>query len=512
MRFTCSRRPEELEYRDALKGCTLKVMAAHALSQENAVALIHANSEMRTDVQVDDEPLGVSLLQESGGDRVHSTSAGGGPPASVALPDMSQAEGARLLVRQAEEKAGMLQVACGSGAVSSQTPIQGASSDVTAAEVRAGATGTLEASSHSAPGGVASLLQTAVVARCAAMQSHAPVCYASAKAVVVVGGESKEVALAQELKCGEVVSYPCDGVNSAYRGDVWLMCDPSSGGCVKPDVSRCFPREGNELCASLLVSLEHTYVKAYVQMSHLVYEYEGLVNSTACQDAAAETYGGRQAPLRLQADDLSTKAAAQTSAMQMYHLQIEAARNAEGRLRSQVALLSTHCQDMDAAVNTLDKMHLAIEALRLCPGLPTLEFHVPLFVGFSSPAIINTTALTDAEVDQKLNKICSGIDAGTSGSGATASAPRAAETSEIQERTIEDMPNLNSASVPLLGGCPGCEGNVDVPGETAQHAAGHARVCWDPDAELGGTVAAGPRKDCGPHGHKVAMCVVERLR
>merc|ERR1719174_235592 len=53
---------------------------------------------------------------------------------------------------------------------------------------------------------------------------------------------------------------------------------------------------------------------------------------------------------------------------------------------------------------------------------------------------------------------------------------RAAETAELDERSVQRMPNKNTAGKPLMGKCPMCEGRRNKMYSSAHKG---ARVCWD---------------------------------
>merc|ERR1712151_742467 len=109
---------------------------------------------------------------------------------------------------------------------------------------------------------------------------------------------------------------------------------------------------------------------------------------------------------------------------------------------------------------------------------------------------INVVNLDDAQIDAALNALCSQVAA----AGETL---RAAETSEIEQVTIEGAPFKNPAAVPLMGTCPNCRGDPDDPSEGVTHKSGFARVCWDPNVDL---TEANRRTDCGS-GKKAVLCV-----
>merc|ERR1712039_928387 len=73
--------------------------------------------------------------------------------------------------------------------------------------------------------------------------------------------------------------------------------------------------------------------------------------------------------------------------------------------------------------------------------------------------------------------------------------------SELMMKTIEGLPAVNTQTLPLIGTCPNCQGDEDEAGGP-QHASGHARVCWDPQALID---TMNRRTDCSS-GRKAILC------
>merc|ERR1719420_653049 len=93
--------------------------------------------------------------------------------------------------------------------------------------------------------------------------------------------------------------------------------------------------------------------------------------------------------------------------------------------------------------------------------------------------------------DKAMNAACSKVAPGS----------RAAEVGEIQGQTVEGIPTTNTSPDPLIGACPDCSGADDK-----WFQSGHARVCWDADAELD---LEGRRSNCGT-GKKSILRVMDR--
>jgi len=147
-------------------------------------------------------------------------------------------------------------------------------------------------------------------------------CSGAAEVSVKVGDAEKDISPSGRLKDKMKDSYLCSKVNPGYHGIIWLTC--SKGKLTSDDAVRCFKGEeegdaeeeedddkpeSSEECLEQKKELEDIYVKAYVELSRLMTEYDELANSTACHDAVNTKYKDKRAPLGEAADDLSAKIA-----------------------------------------------------------------------------------------------------------------------------------------------------------------------------------------------------------
>jgi hypothetical protein len=239
--------------------------------------------------------------------------------------------------------------------------------------------------------------------------------------------------------------------------------------------------------------LQATYERAYVQLTRLVAEYEQLVHSHTCQETVVQRDHERKTTLSMRSEKLTTSVTTTSEQMRAFRWQVENARSTEVKLRGQVSQLMQRCQAMDATVVSLDRVRDVIHVMNLCPGLPTPDFRLPRWIG--TWVEVDIPASTDDEVDHILDARCAEKQAGA----------RSAETSEIGERSVLEAPAVNTAEVPLLGTCPNCAGEPDIP-DGPQHVSGHARVCWDPKSKL---TLEERRTDCGG-GRKALMCVTDQ--
>jgi hypothetical protein len=258
--------------------------------------------------------------------------------------------------------------------------------------------------------------------------------------------------------------------------------------------------------------LQSVYVKAYVELTRLLAQYEWAIQSHACEDFVYETEGKQEKLYEEREVKLTTTVHTFEHKLEAYQLRVKEAFHAEYGLRVHIQSLTTRCQEMDATVSSLDKVRDAIHVMGVCPGLGKLSFQIPRWTGVWEEANFDTVSHTDQEIDQQANDLCAQAHANDqfpNDHPGLLRIFRAAETSEVLLRSLENMPSTNTAITPLLTTCPNCEGDTDEEaGDGIQptvHASGHFRVCWDPAASLG---ANGERRTCSA-GTKSVLCVEE---
>jgi len=245
--------------------------------------------------------------------------------------------------------------------------------------------------------------------------------------------------------------------------------------------------------------LQITYTRAYVDLSRVISQYAKLVLDTTCFDAANETHIQRERPLSIKIETLSTSLTTQTASLQSYRVRIESLTRAEVKLRLLIITLTKKCAAMEETEDSLDKIRDAIHVLDLCPGLySTVNFTIPRFIDWVK-LFINAKTDTDPSIDEKMRQACSQLQ-----TSLMTKAPRAAETAEIEQKTVQGAPNENT-DARLLGTCPTCEGISDEGISGFWHASGHARICWAAEKEIN---EDNKQDDCST-GWFAVMCVVD---
>jgi hypothetical protein len=260
--------------------------------------------------------------------------------------------------------------------------------------------------------------------------------------------------------------------------------------------------------------LQVVYIRAYIELTRLLAEYEVIIHQHTCDDWVSQTEGAQEKILNNKMVKMTTTVSSFQHKLETYRMRLEAAYRLEVQLRAHIQNLITKCGEMDATVSSLNKVRDAIQVMGVCPGLGRITFNIPKFTGQILTGTFDTYTRTDAEIDAEMNQLCAANPpssfslAQSQSNSARAEITylfRAAETSEIMLRAIENMPQTNTASIPLMGSCPNCDGSEDQEG-SPQHASGHFRVCWDPEVNLEHNTK---RRDCSS-GRKAVMCVAEQ--
>jgi len=246
-----------------------------------------------------------------------------------------------------------------------------------------------------------------------------------------------------------------------------------------------------EQCEAEKKILEETYVKTYVELSRLKDEYNELANSTACEDNVESLYKSKKTPLQEDIDQLIKDIDAKVSDLEKLRPRLDRATTAEKELRKHIATLTEECAQLPETVSNLDKVRDAIEALSKCPGLSRVQFSLPKWTGTYVSLGLKAKTMTDEEQDEALNAACAEAAKGS----------RAAEVAEIEEQTVEGIPETNTADLPLIGTCPNCAGD-----EALDFVSGHKRICFRQGKDLS---HEGRSSNCAS-GKKAVLCVTDR--
>lgn len=318
-------------------------------------------------------------------------------------------------------------------------------------------------------------------------------CSANGTTSATIGNHTISITSPRIVRNQTYRSYSCNKGDPAYGGSIWLHC---SNSVLSADAEGCIKIPNTVECQKQKTDLEQKYVKAFVELSRLIAEYEEITSSTDAEDALKEDCKQQREPPQEKIE----KAVSDLRSKLLPHLQglrpkLEDMLAAETKLRKHVADLKTTCSQLDATGRGLDSVRDAIHALQACPGLIRPEFHIPLFSGEWV-----SFELDNAKSDQANDAAMTAACQAKFGSGV-----RVAEVSEIEGGFIEGMPRNNTATLPLLPACPKCKGKPDSETELT-NVDGHSRICWDTGKPLN---RAHRREDCSKH-LKAVACVRDR--
>jgi hypothetical protein len=318
---------------------------------------------------------------------------------------------------------------------------------------------------------------------------------------IVVEGETKEVGPPRPLSRGETASIPCNDVNPGTFGVIWLSCN----GTIQVDPSHCLRKANGTTCAAEKVELERVWTQTYKDLAQLITVYEDQVTRgyAACKAGVEDQFRDRRDPIATAAAETAREASEKSKILEDLRPRLTDAIAAERKLRERVQSLSEQCKMIPTTSSDLNKVRDAIKALSLCPGLTRVKLSIPAWVGsFITYSGAMPEKANDEEIDKAMMQRCQNYF----NSSFPGNSVRPASIGEIAQQAIDGLPAKNTASTPLLGACPGCEGKPDQ-ADGPQHVSGHARICWPPDAML---KTEAWRTDCSD-GVMSIVCVIEDL-
>jgi archaellum component FlaC len=335
-----------------------------------------------------------------------------------------------------------------------------------------------------------------------AMTRKNVLCEANDTVTVKVGASEKAVTPKRGLADNENSTVLCSSVNPNFAGSIWLTCD---AGTISADVSMCVDSTSNATkCEQEKKMLVEVFVKVYVDLARLIHTFEEQTTTgyQAEKEAKEKQCDDLRKPLQDDTARISNKASEKIKDLEDLRPRLEDAIDAESKLREQVKKLGEECALLPDTTSDLNKVRDAIKALSLCPGLGDLtrgNLKIPKFIAyidFNEDATKNN----DVQIDRRMRSFCQSAYR----DNYPGELVLPATVAELAQNTIHEMPLTNTAPKPLLGMCPQCDGDPDTADGT-QHKSGHARVCWDPGANL---TLATQRRNCGTPPFSVACVVI----
>jgi len=288
-----------------------------------------------------------------------------------------------------------------------------------------------------------------------------------------VAGVTESVGPPMNLIQGDFISVACASVNPSHFGMIWLSCNQT----LTADASQCVKADNVGNCTAQKKNLEKIFKKTYVDVATLIQACKEQTTNgyDAAKQAIEDEFTDRRDPIQKDASELAELASDKVRELEELRPRLEDAIDAWHKLREQVRRLEAQCQQVPETMTDLNKVRDAIKALSLCPGLENAHLGVPQWAGSFVALDDSVSGMSNEQYDGKMAALC--IDAFKE--KYPDQELRVASVGEITSAAVLDLPQTNTADTPLIGACPGCDGDED-----ATSTSGHLRVCWRPGKPL----------------------------
>lgn len=286
-------------------------------------------------------------------------------------------------------------------------------------------------------------------------------------ATIEVANNTETVRPPMDLTHGDFISVPCVSVNPMYFGIIWLSCNQT----LRADASQCVQAANTENCTEQKKVLEKEFIKTYVKIARDIAACEDQTTNgyNAAKQAIEDQFRDRRDPIQNDASEISRQATEKARELEELRPRLQNALNAWHKLSERVHSLTEQCKQLPETTTDLNKVRDAIKALSLCPGLSKATLSVPQWAGAWVTLDDAISHTSDQDYDAKMVTRCTEAFKDRYPDQAL----RAASVGEITSAAVLDLPETNTASAPLMGACPQCEGNEDT-----LSASGHLRICW----------------------------------
>lgn len=255
---------------------------------------------------------------------------------------------------------------------------------------------------------------------------------------------------------------------------------------------KCAVPHSPKECQDVIIELEHQFTESYVSLTRMVEEYSIVSHSTVCEDTVEQEYEEESSGVQDDANEVCEEVQGTLAKLEKFKFEYQSTVKTEHAMETTIKNLVKQCGQLDSTEIHLETVKSTLDALGDCPGIGDIQFQLPTWVGDWTRFRQKRKKSNKWNDKMMLNKCKNkfGDDA------------RVAEVSEIDSRSIDGMPETNTASYPLLGACPECKGKR-MPGLSKS---GFGRICWDAGAKLG---RRGRRRDCAS-GAKAVLCVYDK--
>jgi len=254
---------------------------------------------------------------------------------------------------------------------------------------------------------------------------------------------------------------------------------------------KCVPVGTVTECQEVVVALEHQFSESYVSLTRMIEEYEVVSHSTVCEETVEEEYTQESSAVQDEANKVCKSVQGAMTKLEKYKFEYQSTIQIEHKMQTAVKTLTKHCGSLSSTEEYLGSVSTTLDALGDCPGLGEVHFQLPTWVGdwvkFEQNRDRGNKWNDNAMLEACVQRFGHGV--------------RVAEVSEIDGRSIEGMPDVNTAEFPLLGACPSCRGR-SMPGLSKT---GRGRICWDAGAAL---TRVDRSRDCAG-GPRAVLCVYD---
>lgn len=246
-------------------------------------------------------------------------------------------------------------------------------------------------------------------------------------------------------------------------------------------------------CRRIVVELKKEYAKSFKSITRLVEQYKKITHSKVCWETAHQEYESQSSAVQVEANKYCEREQKAYSSLTTYNAQYKRTIRIERKLKKTYLVTKRQCGGLLKTEQYVSSVKKTIKALGKCPGLGSVHFSVPKWVG-TYAYFTQRRDRKDKWNDRKMRKKCQvkfrrrGI--------------RPAEVAELDSRTVRKMPRRNTADAPVLGACPNCQGKSNG----ALSKGGHGRLCWDPKKKFN---RKSRRGDCNS-GRRAIICVLEK--
>mmetsp|Transcript_98050 Transcript_98050/g.261804 ORF Transcript_98050/g.261804 Transcript_98050/m.261804 type:complete len:681 (+) Transcript_98050:103-2145(+) len=253
---------------------------------------------------------------------------------------------------------------------------------------------------------------------------------------------------------------------------------------------------GEKECNRARVKLEQAWRKSFMSIEDLFDTSRAACEDDSCEKAVEAELETTLPPMHQeQADRIKTIRLAQHELVGV-RSEMETLEKTLKKVEIATKEAQDECGALEKGSKYLEEVRELIQGMKRCPGTIGAAFTIPEFQRTAMLTDFDVTSLDQKELDAKLTEACKAASPEHDKDDV-----RAATALELKGRLVDNLPHVNTESIPLYGTCPGCHGE-----QYAGAAAGRLRRCFKKDAKV---CCKGESKDCNG-GMALAVCVIDR--